>query len=58
MRGRGVLFVMPVKADIQFTRYRIFWIPAFAGMTVCIAENFPTAQINRICILEISVNPK
>jgi hypothetical protein len=34
---------MPAKAGIQFTRYRIFWIPAFAGMTVCIAENSPSA---------------
>ena len=44
MRGRGVLFVMPAKAGIQYTRYLIFWIPAFAGMTVCIAENSRTAQ--------------
>jgi hypothetical protein len=36
---------MPAKAGIQFPRYRIFWIPAFAGMTVCIAENSPTAQL-------------
>jgi hypothetical protein len=45
LRGRGVLFVMPAKVGIQFTRYRLFWIPAFAGMTVCIAENSPTAQL-------------
>jgi hypothetical protein len=45
MRGWGVFFVMPAKAGIQFTRYPIFWIPAFAGMTVCIAENSPTAQV-------------
>ena len=36
---------MPAKAGIQFTRYRILWIPAFAEMTVCSAENSPTAQI-------------
>jgi hypothetical protein len=45
LRDQGVLFVMPAKAGIQFTRYRIFWIPAFAGMTVCISENSPTAYV-------------
>jgi four helix bundle protein len=44
--GRGVLFVMPAKAGIQFAVHRIFWIPAFAGMTVCSSENSPTAQLN------------
>jgi hypothetical protein len=47
MRGRGVLFVMPAEAGIHSTRYVIFWIPAFAGMTVCFAENSPTAQIDK-----------
>ena len=36
---------MPSKAGIQSTRYRIFWIPAFAGMTVYIAINFMAAQL-------------
>jgi hypothetical protein len=38
---------MPAKAGIQSTRYRISWIPAFAGMTAYIAINFPTIQLNR-----------
>jgi predicted ATPase len=37
---------MPAKAGIQFPRYRIFWIPAFAGMTVCISDNSPVKQID------------
>jgi hypothetical protein len=45
LRGRGVLFVMPAKAGIQFLWYRIFWIPAFAGMTAWFAENSPTVQL-------------
>jgi hypothetical protein len=32
---------MSAKAVIQSTRYRIFWISAFAGMTVYIAVKNP-----------------
>jgi hypothetical protein len=39
---------MPAKAGIQFARSRNFWIPAFAGMTVCIAENSSAAHLNKI----------
>jgi len=33
LRGRGVLFVMPVEASIQPHQHLVYWIPAFAGMT-------------------------
>jgi hypothetical protein len=33
------------KAGIQVDRLKLFWIPAFAGMTVCFAEYFPTPQL-------------
>jgi len=39
---------MPAKAGNQSTRYRIFWIPAFAGMTVYLAIKPPNAKINQI----------
>ena len=45
---RGNVLVMLAKAGIQSTQNRIFWIPAFAGMTVYIAINSPTAQLNRV----------
>jgi hypothetical protein len=37
--------VMLAKAGIQSTQNRIFWIPAFAGMTVYIAINSPIAHL-------------
>jgi hypothetical protein len=43
--ARGACAGLDPVAGIQFTRYLIFWIPAFAGMTVCISENSPTAQL-------------
>ena len=39
---------MPAQAGIQVTRHQIFWIPAFTGMAVCIAENSATAQLSRL----------
>ena len=39
---------MPAKAGIQDILYQIFWIPAFAGMTDCIADNSPTAHLVRV----------
>ena len=41
---------MPAKAGIQSTRYKIFWIPAFEGMTVCIAENSLAAQFIKVFV--------
>jgi hypothetical protein len=46
MRGQGAFSVMPAKAGIQTSSYRIFWISAFAGMTVYNAISFPTAHTN------------
>jgi hypothetical protein len=39
---------MPAKAGIQSAWHQIFWIPAFAGMTVTDRINSPTAQIFNI----------
>jgi hypothetical protein len=36
---------MPAKAGIQSAWHQIFWIPAFAGMTVTDRINSPTAQL-------------
>jgi hypothetical protein len=52
------MFVMPAKAGIQFTRYPIFWIPAFAGMTACIVENSPPAQLIKIFVTRIKTAEK
>ena len=41
---------MPAKAGIQFSRYRIFRIPVFAGKTVCIAENSLTAKVIAVAL--------
>jgi hypothetical protein len=38
---------MPANAGIQVGQLKIFWIPAFAGMTVFIAENSPKLQLIR-----------
>ena len=45
---RGACAGLYPVAGIQITRYRIFWIPAFAGMTASIPENSPTAHIIKI----------
>ena len=34
LEAQGFFSVMPAKAGIQSAQNRIFWIPAFAGMTV------------------------
>jgi hypothetical protein len=40
---------MPANAGIQVGQLKIFWIPAFAGMTVFISEkNTSTPQLDRI----------
>ena len=36
---------MPAKAGIQVDRLNVFWIPAFAGMTVYFAENSLTPYL-------------
>jgi hypothetical protein len=36
---------MPTKAGIQVSRFKIAWIPAFAGMTIFVAENSPIPQM-------------
>jgi hypothetical protein len=36
--------VMPAKAGISSNRSQIFWIHAFAGMTLYIAMKLPTAS--------------
>jgi hypothetical protein len=49
---------MPAKAGIQSTRHQILWIPAFAGMTVCIAENSSTAQLIKVFVTGINAAEK
>jgi hypothetical protein len=44
-RGQQVHLVMPAQAGIQSTQHRIFWVPAFAGMTVSPTVYSPTAQL-------------
>jgi hypothetical protein len=48
LRGRGVFPVMPAKAGIQSAWHQIFWIPAFAAMTVTDRINSPTAQLIKL----------
>jgi len=47
---------MAAKAGIQVGRFKVAWIPAFAGMTIFIAENSPTPQLN-IMMLSASRMP-
>jgi len=42
---RGVFLVMLANAGIQVDRIILFWIPAFAGMTVYFADNATTPQL-------------
>ena len=42
---RGAFLVMLAKVGIQVDRIILFWIPAFAGMTVYFADNAPTPQL-------------
>jgi hypothetical protein len=47
MSSRGVSPVMPAQAGIQVDRRIVFWIPAFAGMTIFCLENSPTPELNK-----------
>jgi len=50
----GDLFsVMPAQAGIHVDRCMVFWIPAFAGMTIFFLENSPTHQFAKCSFCEI-----
>jgi hypothetical protein len=48
---------MPAKADIPSIRHQIFWIPAFAGMTVYIATSPLATQLGRKLIEYFRIPP-
>jgi len=52
LRDREVLFVIPAKARIQVDQRILFWVPAFAKMTVLCLENSQTPQSNSYSFID------